>query len=98
MKKTKQKKKQKKEERNGKEKRIISVTLKTMKSLNPAVMSHVLKIDISHCIEGFNDGFLFLTGYGFVNFETPAAAQRAVKALKSKGIQAQMAKVLSLCI
>ena len=91
-------KKQKKEERNGKEKRIISVTLKTMKSLNPAVMSHVVKIDISHCIEGFNDAFLFLTGYGFVNFETPAAAQRAVKALKSKGIQAQMAKVLSLCI
>ncbi|KAM7440704.1 RNA-binding motif [Porites harrisoni] len=31
-------------------------------------------------------------GYGFVNFETPDAAQRAVKALKSKGIQAQMAK------
>ena len=45
-----------------------------------------------------NNGFLFLTGYGFVNFETAAEAQRAVKALKSKGIQAQMAKVLGLCI
>ena len=63
------------------------MTLETVKSFNPALIFHaviVLKV---------NDGFLFLPGYGFVNFETPAAAQRAVKALKSKGIQAQMAKV-----
>ncbi|XP_033221687.1 protein alan shepard isoform X4 [Belonocnema kinseyi] len=32
-------------------------------------------------------------GYGFVDFETPSAAEGAVKALVSKGIQAQMAKV-----
>ena len=69
-----------------------------MKSFNSAVMFHVVKIDINNSIEGFNDGFLFLTGYGFVNFETPAAAQRAVEALESKGFQAQMAKVLGLCI
>ena len=53
---------------------------------------------VSVIVLRINNGFLFLTGYGFVNFETPDVAQRAVKALKSKGIQAQMAKVLGLCI
>lgn len=33
------------------------------------------------------------TGYGFVDFDSPAAAQKAVNALKSNGVQAQMAKV-----
>lgn len=33
------------------------------------------------------------SGYGFVDFDIPAAAQKAVTALKSTGIQAQMAKV-----
>lgn len=32
-------------------------------------------------------------GYGFVDFETPASAESAVKALQAKGVQAQMAKV-----
>ncbi|XP_044729042.1 protein alan shepard isoform X3 [Chrysoperla carnea] len=32
-------------------------------------------------------------GYGFVDFESPASAEGAVKALQAKGIQAQMAKV-----
>ncbi|XP_071446428.1 protein alan shepard isoform X1 [Hetaerina americana] len=32
-------------------------------------------------------------GYGFVDFESPVAAETAVKALQSKGVQAQMAKV-----
>uniref|UniRef100_A0A8C5NGK7 RNA-binding motif, single-stranded-interacting protein 1-like n=1 Tax=Gouania willdenowi TaxID=441366 RepID=A0A8C5NGK7_GOUWI len=31
-------------------------------------------------------------GYGFVDFDSPAAAQKAVVALKSSGVQAQMAK------
>ncbi|KAG9260456.1 RNA-binding motif, single-stranded-interacting protein 2-like isoform X2 [Astyanax mexicanus] len=31
-------------------------------------------------------------GYGFVDFDSPAAAQKAVTALKSGGVQAQMAK------
>ncbi|XP_057293021.1 RNA-binding motif, single-stranded-interacting protein 1-like isoform X1 [Hydractinia symbiolongicarpus] len=31
-------------------------------------------------------------GYGFVDFDSPVAAQRAVSALQNKGIQAQMAK------
>ncbi|KAJ7380197.1 RNA binding motif, single stranded interacting protein 3 [Desmophyllum pertusum] len=31
-------------------------------------------------------------GYGFVDFESPSVAQKAVSALKNKGIQAQMAK------
>uniref|UniRef100_A0A669B2K6 RNA binding motif, single stranded interacting protein 2a n=1 Tax=Oreochromis niloticus TaxID=8128 RepID=A0A669B2K6_ORENI len=31
-------------------------------------------------------------GYGFVDFDSPAAAQKAVTALKSTGVQAQMAK------
>ena len=32
-------------------------------------------------------------GYGFVDFDSPAAAQKAVAALKANGVQAQMAKV-----
>lgn len=33
------------------------------------------------------------TGYGFVDFEHPGAAEGAVKALIAQNIQAQMAKV-----
>lgn len=33
------------------------------------------------------------TGYGFVDFDNPTAALKAVHALKTSGIQAQMAKV-----
>lgn len=36
---------------------------------------------------------LSLIGYGFVDFDSPAAAQKAVSALKTTGVQAQMAKV-----
>ncbi|XP_075465373.1 RNA-binding motif, single-stranded-interacting protein 1 isoform X4 [Ascaphus truei] len=32
-------------------------------------------------------------GYGFVDFDSPAAAQKAVSALKATGVQAQMAKI-----
>ncbi|KAJ7401410.1 hypothetical protein BTVI_96320 [Pitangus sulphuratus] len=32
------------------------------------------------------------TGYGFVDFDSPAAAQKAVASLKANGVQAQMAK------
>ena len=32
-------------------------------------------------------------GYGFVDFDSPTSAQRAVVALQTKGVQAQMAKV-----
>ncbi|KAL5292543.1 RBMS1 family protein [Megaselia abdita] len=32
-------------------------------------------------------------GYGFVDFESPSCAERAVKDLQAKGVQAQMAKV-----
>ena len=35
-------------------------------------------------------------GYGFVDFDSPASAQKAVTALKAGGVQAQMAKVGSL--
>nr|BAC38374.1 unnamed protein product [Mus musculus] len=31
-------------------------------------------------------------GYGFVDFDSPAAAQKAVASLKANGVQAQMAK------
>jgi len=34
-------------------------------------------------------------GYGFVDFDSPAAAQKAVSSLKATGVQAQMAKVRS---
>uniref|UniRef100_A0A096LUS1 RNA binding motif, single stranded interacting protein 2b n=1 Tax=Poecilia formosa TaxID=48698 RepID=A0A096LUS1_POEFO len=33
-----------------------------------------------------------ITGYGFVDFDSPASAQKAVTALKAVGVQAQMAK------
>lgn len=36
---------------------------------------------------------LLSPGYGFVDFDSPAAAQKAVAALKTTGVQAQMAKV-----
>lgn len=36
------------------------------------------------------------TGYGFVDFDSPAAAQKAVASLKASGVQAQMAKVSSV--
>lgn len=32
-------------------------------------------------------------GYGFVDFDSPSSAQKAVTALKAGGVQAQMAKV-----
>lgn len=35
-------------------------------------------------------------GYGFVDFDSPAAAQKAVSSLKATGVQAQMAKVRSV--
>jgi RNA recognition motif. len=38
-------------------------------------------------------GLVVVAGYGFVDFETPASAESAVKALQAKGVQAQMAKV-----
>lgn len=43
-------------------------------------------------------GFCVSTGYGFVDFDSPAAAQKAVASLKANGVQAQMAKVrLAVC-
>lgn len=36
---------------------------------------------------------LIFAGYGFVDFETTASAEAAVKGLQAKGVQAQMAKV-----
>ncbi len=46
----------------------------------------------SLCIEA-DVVLVFLSGYGFVDFDSPAAAQKAVSALKTSGVQAQMAKV-----
>lgn len=40
-----------------------------------------------------NVRFYIFTGYGFVDFDSPAAAQKAVASLKANGVQAQMAKV-----
>lgn len=53
----------------------------------------------SHCISdtemlaSANPGLCVFTGYGFVDFDSPAAAQKAVASLKANGVQAQMAKV-----
>lgn len=44
-------------------------------------------------LQHFYHQFVCFTGYGFVDFDSPAAAQKAVTALKSTGVQAQMAKV-----
>ncbi len=38
-----------------------------------------------HCV--------FFIGYGFVDFDSHVSAQKAVVALKTNGVQAQMAKV-----
>lgn len=35
----------------------------------------------------------YSAGYGFVDFDSPTSAQKAVTALKAGGVQAQMAKV-----
>ena len=40
---------------------------------------------------------MVVAGYGFVDYETAQAAETAIKALLSNGIQVQMAKV-SLCL
>ena len=40
-----------------------------------------------------NARFCIFAGYGFVDFDSPAAAQKAVASLKANGVQAQMAKV-----
>lgn len=49
------------------------------------------------CIHMHNNENLYLSvyfsGYGFVDFDSPAAAQKAVASLKANGVQAQMAKV-----
>ena len=40
---------------------------------------------------------LLFTGYGFVDFDSLASAQKAVQALQQQGIEAQMAKVIYVC-
>ena len=40
-----------------------------------------------------NARFSIFAGYRFVDFDSPAAAQKAVASLKANGVQAQMAKV-----
>lgn len=44
------------------------------------------------CAEYVLTALLVFSGYGFVDFDSPAAAQKAVTALKTTGVQAQMAK------
>ena len=51
-------------------------------------MWHMLRYGFVHSSQ-----WVFVTGYGFVDFESTDAAELAVKALQSRGIQAQMAKV-----
>lgn len=41
----------------------------------------------------FSAALCLSAGYGFVDFDSPAAAQKAVSSLKATGVQAQMAKV-----
>lgn len=47
----------------------------------------------NHKIIGGKLSVFCISGYGFVDFDSPAAAQKAVSALKASGVQAQMAKV-----
>uniref|UniRef100_A0A3P9Q9J6 RNA binding motif, single stranded interacting protein 2b n=1 Tax=Poecilia reticulata TaxID=8081 RepID=A0A3P9Q9J6_POERE len=46
---------------------------------------HCINSHIMFCV-------LISSGYGFVDFDSPASAQKAVTALKAVGVQAQMAK------
>lgn len=50
---------------------------------------------ISHC---HNLYVSLPAGYGFVDFDSPASAQKAVTALKAGGVQAQMAKVSEMAM
>lgn len=59
-----------------------------------ACVHRVLRYAKSHCP---NEHVLLYVsvpaGYGFVDFDSPSSAQKAVTALKAGGVQAQMAKV-----
>lgn len=62
------------------------------------IFSFFMKIkSLSVLIHMDNTENLYLSfyspGYGFVDFDSPAAAQKAVASLKANGVQAQMAKV-----
>lgn len=47
-----------------------------------------------HVLLSYVSLYVFVpAGYGFVDFDSPASAQKAVTALKAGGVQAQMAKV-----
>lgn len=52
-----------------------------------------MSVNILMSFDTVNSLCVCVTGYGFVDFDSPAAAQKAVTALKSSGVQAQMAKV-----
>lgn len=55
--------------------------------------THSISVVEMHPFVSTNKGFCVFTGYGFVDFDSPAAAQKAVASLKANGVQAQMAKV-----
>ncbi len=60
--------------------------------MNLIIVIHYNKLNIQD--QSFNYVFiLYFAGYGFVDFESPLAAEAAVKALQARGVQAQMAKV-----
>lgn len=52
-------------------------------------------LPIHICMDNKENVYLsvYFSGYGFVDFDSPAAAQKAVASLKANGVQAQMAKV-----
>lgn len=55
-----------------------------------SVMNQAANLVLFH----FPNSLLFVSaGYGFVDFDSPTSAQKAVTALKAGGVQAQMAKV-----
>lgn len=63
------------------------VQITCLHPLSPAVF-------ISHCHNLYVLLYVLVpAGYGFVDFDSPASAQKAVTALKAGGVQAQMAKV-----
>uniref|UniRef100_A0A668AY84 RNA binding motif single stranded interacting protein 1 n=1 Tax=Myripristis murdjan TaxID=586833 RepID=A0A668AY84_9TELE len=69
----------------------LSKTNLYIRGLPPATTDHDL-VKLCQPILCHNSAMLGPSGYGFVDFDSPAAAQKAVAALKTTGVQAQMAK------
>lgn len=75
--------------------RSVVSTLDSTRVINTSLTTNTHSISAKgmQLFPSTHQGFCVFTGYGFVDFDSPAAAQKAVASLKANGVQAQMAKV-----